>query len=55
MTDLAGAKAIRAWSVLMLTGITTPADVEALPHHERPDAVAATADELAAALDDLSD
>ena len=54
-TDLAGAQAVGARSVLMLTGITTPADVEALPHHERPDAVAATADELAAALDDLSD
>ena len=50
MTDLAGAKAIGARSVLMLTGIATQADVDALPPEQRPDAVAANADELAAAL-----
>jgi len=51
MTDLAGAKAIGARSVLMLTGIATQADVDALPPEERPDAVAADAEELAAALE----
>ena len=50
-TDLAGAKAIGARSVLMLTGIATQADVDALPPEERPDAVAADAEELAAALE----
>ncbi len=53
-TDLAGAKAIGARSVLMLTGITTRDEVEALSAEERPDAVAADATELAAALDRLS-
>ena len=51
MTDLAGAKAIGARSVLMLTGIATQADVDALPPEERPDSVAADAEELAAALE----
>jgi 4-nitrophenyl phosphatase len=49
-TDLAGAKAIGARCVLMLTGITTRAEVDALPPEGRPDAIAATAEELAAAL-----
>jgi 4-nitrophenyl phosphatase len=53
-TDLAGAKAIGARSVLMLTGITTRDEVEALAAEQRPDAVAADATELAAALDRLS-
>ena len=53
-TDLAGAKAIGARSVLMLTGITSRDEVEALSAEERPDAVAADATELAAALDRLS-
>jgi 4-nitrophenyl phosphatase len=51
MTDLAGAKAIGARSVLMLTGIATQADVDALPPEERPDSVAADAEGLAAALE----
>ena len=51
MTDLAGAKAIGARSVLMLTGIATQADVDALPPEQRPDAVAADAEGLAAALE----
>jgi HAD superfamily hydrolase (TIGR01450 family) len=54
MTDLAGAKSIGARSVLMLTGITTRADVDALPRDHRPDAVAADAAELAEALDAFS-
>jgi glycerol-1-phosphatase len=49
-TDLAAARAVGARSVLMLTGITTRAEVEALPEHERPTAVAADAGELSAAL-----
>ena len=51
VTDLAGAKAIGARSVLMLTGIATPARSMPLPPEERPDAVAADAEELAAALE----
>ena len=38
----------------MLTGVTTRAQVEALPDDERPTAVAADADELAAALDTIA-
>ena len=52
-TDLAAARAVGARSVLMLTGITSRADVDALPDSERPTAVAADATELAAALDQL--
>jgi hypothetical protein len=37
----------------MLTGISTREEVEALPAAQRPDAVAADAAELAAALDRL--
>jgi glycerol-1-phosphatase len=51
VTDLAGAKAIGARSVLMLTGIATQADVDALAADQRPDAVAANAAELEAALE----
>ena len=53
-TDLAAARAVGARCVLMLTGVTTPADVAALPDDERPTAVAADAAELAAALDRLA-
>jgi len=49
-TDLAAARAVGARSVLMLTGITSRADVEALAEAERPTAVAADSAELAAAL-----
>lgn len=52
-TDLAGAKAIGARSVLMLTGISTREEVEALPAAEQPDAVAADAGELAMTLERL--
>jgi glycerol-1-phosphatase len=52
-TDLAGAKVIGARCVLMLTGITTLDEVEALPPEQRPDAVAADAAELAATLERL--
>ena len=49
-TDLAGARAIGARCILMLTGITTRDEVDALPPEQQPDAVAADAEELAAAL-----
>jgi 4-nitrophenyl phosphatase len=53
-TDLAGAKAIGARSVLMLTGIATRAEVDSLAPDQRPDAIAADAGELAAALDAMA-
>ena len=53
-TDLAAARAVGARCVLMLTGVTTREQVEALPADERPTAVAADAAELAAALDALA-
>jgi HAD superfamily hydrolase (TIGR01450 family) len=52
-TDLAAARAVGCRSVLMLTGITSRADLDALPTHERPTEVAADAPELAAALERL--
>jgi len=54
LTDLAAARAVGARSVLMLTGVTTRAELDALPADGRPDEVAADADELAAALDRLA-
>jgi glycerol 3-phosphatase-2 len=54
VTDLAAARAVGARSVLMLTGVTTREQVEALPPEERPTAVAADAEELDAALDRLA-
>ena len=53
-TDLAAARAVGARSVLMLTGVTTRAQLEALPAGARPTAVAADASELAAALETLA-
>ena len=53
-TDLAAARAVGARMVLMLTGVTSRADLDALPVDERPTAVAADAVELAAALDRLA-
>lgn len=50
-TDLAAARAVGARCILMLTGVTTRAEVDALPEDERPTAVAADAAELAARLD----
>jgi hypothetical protein len=38
----------------MLTGVTTRAEVEALPDDQQPDAIAADATELAAALERLA-
>ena len=52
-TDLAAARAVGARCVLMLTGVTTKAALDALPPDQRPTAVAADAAELAVALDRL--
>jgi 4-nitrophenyl phosphatase len=49
-TDLVAARAVGARSVLMLTGVSTRAEAEALRGRERPDAIAADAFELEAAL-----
>jgi 4-nitrophenyl phosphatase len=49
-TDLAAARAVGARSVLMLTGVTTRDQVEALAADEAPTAVASDAAELAAAI-----
>jgi ribonucleotide monophosphatase NagD (HAD superfamily) len=53
-TDLPAARAVGARMVLMLTGVTRPDQVEALAPEARPDAVAADAEALAAALDALA-
>jgi 4-nitrophenyl phosphatase len=53
VTDLAAAKAVGARSVLMLTGVTTRAQVAALAPADQPSEIAADADELAAALERL--
>jgi glycerol-1-phosphatase len=53
-TDLAAARAVGARCIFMLTGVTTRAEVEALPADQRPTAVAADAGELAAVLESLT-
>jgi 4-nitrophenyl phosphatase len=53
-TDLAAARAVGARCVLMLTGVTTRAQVEALPADEQPMAIAADAAELATILEGLT-
>ncbi len=53
-TDLAAARAVGARCVLMLTGVTSRAQIEALPPDERPTAVAADATDLAAILERLA-
>jgi ribonucleotide monophosphatase NagD (HAD superfamily) len=53
-TDLAAAHAVGARCVLMLTGVSTRAEVEALPADQQPTAVAADAAELAATLERLA-
>ena len=52
-TDLAAAHAVGARCILMLTGVTTRAEVDALPADRQPTAIAADAAELAAILDRL--
>jgi phosphoglycolate/pyridoxal phosphate phosphatase family enzyme len=54
ITDIPAARAVGARSVLMLTGISTAAQVAALPAADRPTEIAADASELAAALDRLA-
>lgn len=54
LTDMAAARRVGARSVLMLTGVTTRAAADALPPAERPTAVAADAEELAAVLEELA-
>jgi HAD superfamily hydrolase (TIGR01450 family) len=53
-TDLAAARAVGARCILMLTGVTTRAQIDALPAAERPIAVAADAAELASILEGLA-
>ncbi len=54
-TDLAAAQAVGARCILMLTGVSTLAEVEALPPDRRPTAIAADADGLARALECLQE
>jgi 4-nitrophenyl phosphatase len=54
LTDVAAALAVGARAVLMLTGVTTREQVDALPANQRPAAVASDAGELAAALEALT-
>jgi len=52
-TDLLAARAVGARCVLMLTGVSTRAQAEALPRASQPDAIAADATELETALERL--
>jgi HAD superfamily hydrolase (TIGR01450 family) len=54
LTDIAAARAVGARSVLMLTGVTTGAALEALPSADRPTKVAGDAAELARVLEELA-
>ena len=53
VTDLAAANAVGARTILMLTGVTTGAALEALPSTEQPFKVAANAEELVEILRSL--
>jgi glycerol 3-phosphatase-2 len=53
-TDLAAARAVGARCIFMLTGVTTRAEVEALPSDEQPTALATDASGLAAALEAMT-
>lgn len=55
LTDIPAARAVGARSVLLLTGVTTREQFEALAADERPTEVAHDAAELAAAIDRLGD
>lgn len=54
LTDIAAARAVGARSVLMLTGVTTGAALEALPSSDRPTKVAGDAADLAQVLGELA-
>jgi 4-nitrophenyl phosphatase len=51
VTDIAAARAVGARSILMLTGVTSRAEAEALPSDRQPTAIAANAAELAVVLE----
>jgi 4-nitrophenyl phosphatase len=51
VTDVPAAIAVGARSILILTGITTPAQAENIAEADRPTAIVRDAEELAAALD----
>ena len=51
ISDLLAARSVGARFILMLTGVTSRGEYEALGPGERPDAVASNADELARALE----
>jgi len=53
-TDIAAARAVGARSVLILTGVSSRAEADALPADLRPTAVASDAGELAAVLRELA-
>jgi HAD superfamily hydrolase (TIGR01450 family) len=53
-TDVAAARAVGARSVFMLTGVAGREQLDALPPDQRPTAVAANAEELAAVLERLA-
>jgi glycerol-1-phosphatase len=55
LTDIAAARAVGARSILMLTGVTTTEMLEGLTPDQRPDFVAADADELRGILERLSE
>jgi ribonucleotide monophosphatase NagD (HAD superfamily) len=52
-SDLPAARAVGARCILMLTGVATRGQIDALHPDEQPTAVAADADELAAILERL--
>lgn len=54
LTDIAAGRAVGARTVLMLTGVTSREAADALPGAERPTRIAADADELSAALEELA-
>ncbi len=54
-TDIGAANRVGARSVLMLTGVTSRADLDAAPDSVRPTRVAADAAGLALALDEMSE
>jgi glycerol-1-phosphatase len=53
-TDVLAAHRVGARSILMLTGVSTPDHVEALPVAQRPTHVARDADDLERILDALA-
>jgi HAD superfamily hydrolase (TIGR01450 family) len=54
LTDVAAGRAVGARTVLMLTGVTTPAMAELIPQDQRPTRVAADAAALETALRELA-